>query len=120
MSPRRFSPCRRLALMTVLLASACLIRCAGATRMPVRSRGLPAAQVQTSKVDNGFVESMSDQQKETADKLASIDTATGIHIGSGGAGTNQKQAILGGQFPMLWAEEPTYLQHMETPNTAGI
>jgi hypothetical protein len=120
MSPRRFSPGRRLALVTVLLASACLIGCAGATRMPVRSRGLPGAQGQASKLDNGFVESTSAQQEETADKLASIDTGYRDPHLFWGRWDESKAGYSRRAVSDARAEEPTYSQHMETPNTAGI
>jgi hypothetical protein len=74
MSPWRFSPCRRLALVTVLFACAWLLSCAGATRMPVHARGPAGAQIQAGKLDMSFLETPVVQQKNVADKLASIDT----------------------------------------------
>lgn len=74
MSLRRFSPCRRLALVVALLACGFLVACGGATRMPVRRRGPAGAQIQASNLDMSFLESPAVQQKDVADKLLSIDT----------------------------------------------
>lgn len=74
MSPRRFSPCRRFALVIVLLACGSLVTCVGATRMPMRTRGPAGAQIQASNLDMRFLESPAVRQEDVADRLASIDT----------------------------------------------
>ena len=74
MNSRRFSPCRRLALVILILLSGLLVSCVGATRLPVRTHGPAGAQFQASQLDMRFLESPAVQQKDVADKLASIDT----------------------------------------------
>lgn len=74
MSPRRFSLCRQLAFVIVLLACGFLVACGGATRTPVRARVPDGAQLQAGKLDMSLLESPAVGQKNVADKLSAIDT----------------------------------------------
>jgi len=64
-----------LALATIAFSAALLTGCAGATRLPTRSRGPEGQNLQTKTLDLAFLDSPGIQRQEVLSRLSMVDTS---------------------------------------------
>jgi hypothetical protein len=65
----------RLAVSALALSAAILSGCAGATRLPMRAKGLTGEPLQNNKLDLAFLDAPGMQRDEVVSRLSSVDTA---------------------------------------------
>lgn len=65
----------RLAVSVLAVSAAILSGCAGATRLPLRAKGLAGEPLQNNKLDLAFLDAPGTQRDEVVSRLSSVDTA---------------------------------------------
>src|SRR6266436_6012682 len=65
----------RSAVSALAFSAAILSGCAGATRLPMRAKGLAGEALQNKQLDLAFLDAPGTQRDEVVNRLSSVDTA---------------------------------------------